>query len=206
MVISWSYVHSEFWLLWKVINLLFSFCNFLSFASLFFLLKRRNWWNFFSFTSASYPPVYSPSYPPSYPPGYQPGYPVTLPNLTNQFIKLSDGDLQCEWNSDIFETILIVDEVWVHFSFSFLIVWSTDFFCYSNIWCWEFSDSLAIYEALYNSYLVSQPILILCCWICWLKQMFNINAVNVLNICWQLYGGTAKHKVTYLLYLSATYI
>ena len=25
-----------------------------------------------------------------------------LPNLTNQFIKLSDGDLQCEWNSDIF--------------------------------------------------------------------------------------------------------
>ena len=153
--------------------------------------------------NATLPPGHPPpSYPP---PGYPPGY-LMLPNLTNQFIKLSDGDLQCKWNSDIFETILIVDEVWVHFSFSFLIVWSTDFFCYSNIWCWEFSDSLAIYEALYNSYLVSQPILILCCWICWLKQMFNINAVNVLNICWQLYGGTAKHKVTYLLYLSATYI
>ena len=28
------------------------------------------------------------------------------PNLTNQFIKLSDGDLQCEWNSDIFSKVL----------------------------------------------------------------------------------------------------
>ena len=35
------------------------------------------------------------------PPGYLPGY-LMLPNLTNHFIKLSDGDLQCEWNSDIF--------------------------------------------------------------------------------------------------------
>ena len=44
------------------------------------------------------PPSYSPlGYPPpSYPPpGYPPGY-LMLPNLTNQFIKLSDGDLQCE--------------------------------------------------------------------------------------------------------------
>ena len=31
------------------------------------------------------------------PPAY-----LTIPNLTNQFIKLSDGDLQSEWNSDIF--------------------------------------------------------------------------------------------------------
>ena len=30
-----------------------------------------------------------------YPPGYPPGY-LMLPNLTNQFIKLSSGDLQCE--------------------------------------------------------------------------------------------------------------
>ena len=29
------------------------------------------------------------------PPGYLPGY-LMLPNLTNHFIKLSDGDLQCE--------------------------------------------------------------------------------------------------------------
>ena len=36
-----------------------------------------------------YPP---PSYPP---PGYLPSY-LMLPNLTNHFIKLSDGDLQCE--------------------------------------------------------------------------------------------------------------
>ena len=33
-------------------------------------------------------------------PGYPPGY-LMLPNLTNQFIELSDRDLQCEWNSDI---------------------------------------------------------------------------------------------------------
>ena len=39
------------------------------------------------------PPGYPPlSYPP---PGYLPGY-LMLPNLTNHFIKLSDGDLQCE--------------------------------------------------------------------------------------------------------------
>ena len=33
--------------------------------------------------------------PPSYPPSY-----LMLPNLTNQFIKFSNGDLQWEWNSD----------------------------------------------------------------------------------------------------------
>ena len=26
---------------------------------------------------------------------------LMLPNLTNHYIKLSDGDLQCEWNSDV---------------------------------------------------------------------------------------------------------
>ena len=55
-------------------------------------------------------PVIPPGYParlsspviqPSYLPGYSSGY-LMLTNLTNQFIKLSDGDLQCEWNSDIF--------------------------------------------------------------------------------------------------------
>ena len=48
MAISWSYVCSEFWLLWKVITppFFFSFCIFLSFTSFFFLLKRLNWWNF----------------------------------------------------------------------------------------------------------------------------------------------------------------
>ena len=194
MAISWSYVHSLLTFVKKdVIPPFLKKTQLVVLHIYFFHIFLKD---------ATLPPSHPPpGYPPS---GFPPGY-LMLPNLTNQFIKLSDGNLQCEWNSDIFETILIVDEVWVHFSFSFLIVWSTDFFCYSNIWCWEFSDSLAIYEALYNSYLVSQPILILCCWICWLKQMFNINAVNVLNICWQLYGGTAKHKVTYL-YLSATYI
>ena len=39
-----------------------------------------------------------PSYPHSYPSSY-----LMLPNLINQFIKLSDGNLQCEWNSDIFQ-------------------------------------------------------------------------------------------------------
>ena len=38
-----------------------------------------------------------PGHPPTgHPPSvYPPGY-LMLPNLTNQFIKLSDGDLQCE--------------------------------------------------------------------------------------------------------------
>ena len=33
-------------------------------------------------------------------PGDPPDYQM-FPNLTDQFIKLSDGNLQCEWNSDI---------------------------------------------------------------------------------------------------------
>ena len=51
--------------------------------------------------SPSYPSGYPPRYLPNYPPGYPPSY-LMLPNLTNQFIKLSDGDHQCEWNSDLF--------------------------------------------------------------------------------------------------------
>ena len=55
-------------------------------------------------------PVISPCYParlyrPVIPPGYQAQLSARLfmlPNLTNQFINLSNGDLQCEWNSDIF--------------------------------------------------------------------------------------------------------
>ena len=39
-----------------------------------------------------------------YPPGYLPGY-LMLSNLTNQFIKSSDGNLLCGWNSDIFISI-----------------------------------------------------------------------------------------------------
>ena len=55
--------------------------------------------------SPSYPSRYPPRYLPNYPPGYPPSY-LMLPNLTNQFIKLSDGVLQCEWNWDIFNTNL----------------------------------------------------------------------------------------------------
>ena len=54
-------------------------------------------------------PRYLPAYPPGYPPG--PGYPpenLMLPNLTNQFIKLSDGDLQCELNLDISIRLLTI--------------------------------------------------------------------------------------------------
>ena len=51
------------------------------------LLKRHN----FTARSSSWPP-----------PGYPPSSYLMLPNLTNQFIKLSDGDLQCKWNSDIY--------------------------------------------------------------------------------------------------------
>ena len=70
----------------------------------FFILHLFVTWIFFlSFHShlTSCPP----GYPPSYLLGYLLGYPssyLMLPNLTNQFIKLSDGDLLCEWNSDIF--------------------------------------------------------------------------------------------------------
>ena len=44
----------------------------------------------------SYLPNHLPDYLPSYPPGNHPSSNLMLPNLTNQFIKLSDGDLQCE--------------------------------------------------------------------------------------------------------------
>ena len=53
----------------------------------------------------NYLPGYQPGHLPIYAPNYQPGYPsgyLMLPNLTNQFIKLSDGDIQCEWNLDFF--------------------------------------------------------------------------------------------------------
>ena len=33
---------------------------------------------------------------------------LMLPNLTNHYIKLSDGDLQCEWNLDIFKNSFCV--------------------------------------------------------------------------------------------------
>ena len=72
----------------------------------FFLKKDASYFHSHCFLyPPGYPPGYLPSYPPGYPPGYPLGYPpgyLMLPNLTNQFIKLSDGDLQCESNSDIF--------------------------------------------------------------------------------------------------------
>ena len=71
MAISWSYIRSEFWLLWKMwLSLLFSFCIFLLFVSFFFLLKRRNWWNFFSFTSARLSACLSDWLSTGYPTGY----------------------------------------------------------------------------------------------------------------------------------------
>ena len=57
----------------------FSFCIFLSFTSFFFLLKRLNWWNFFSFRSAIYPPGYPPSYLSSNLTRYPPSYPLSYP-------------------------------------------------------------------------------------------------------------------------------
>ena len=44
----------------------------------------------------SYLPDNLPDHSPSYPPGNQPSSYLMLPNLTNQFIKLSDGDHQCK--------------------------------------------------------------------------------------------------------------
>ena len=75
---------------------------FLSFAA-FFILKRCNFFSLASFSLSSYTP--DPSYPPELSALIRPSYSsvfLILPNLTNQLIKLSDGDLQCEWNSDIF--------------------------------------------------------------------------------------------------------
>ena len=40
-------------------------------------------------------------------PGYSYSY-LMFTNLTNHFIKLSYGDLQCEWNSDIFSLNMIL--------------------------------------------------------------------------------------------------
>ena len=63
-------------------------------------MKNRQIWVLAQLLTCYLPghlPVYPPSYPPSYPSSY-----LMLPNLTNQFIKLSDGNLQCKWNSDIF--------------------------------------------------------------------------------------------------------
>ena len=58
--------------------------------------------------------------PPGHPPpSYLPGY-LMLPNLTNQFIKLSDGDLQCEWNSDILKTFLWDIFLFTLWTFSFI--------------------------------------------------------------------------------------
>ena len=62
-------------------------------------LKRHNflWFTSVSFTTLlpGYPPSDSPGDSPGDPPGDSPGH-LMLPNLTNQFIKLSDGDLQCK--------------------------------------------------------------------------------------------------------------
>ena len=91
MVISWSYVW--FRLLTLVIKRYHTpFFHIASFCCSHFFVWKDNWWNFFSFTFAW---LSGPGYPP----------PVILcfPIWLTSFIKLSaDGDLQCEWNSDIF--------------------------------------------------------------------------------------------------------
>ena len=58
------------------------------------------WCNIFSITSAWLSTGLSAWLPAQLSAQSSPGY-LMLPNLTNQAIKLSDGDLQCEWNSDI---------------------------------------------------------------------------------------------------------
>ena len=56
-----------------------------------------------------WPSVYQPSYPHSYPSSY-----LMLPNLINQFIKLSNGDLQCEWIRTFFTNFLLFSKFkWV---------------------------------------------------------------------------------------------
>ena len=65
-------------------------------------LKRCKFWKDSTFYLPGYLPGYSPGYLPSarlstrrliiHPPGYSSGY-LMLPNLTNQLIKLSNGDL-----------------------------------------------------------------------------------------------------------------
>ena len=96
MAISWSYVHSKFWLLWKKkvsYPLFYKRCNFLSFASI-------------SFTSFKKMQLYRP---------------VILlsviwcfPIWLTSFIKLSNGDLHCEliWtsfcNNVCFNSVVII--------------------------------------------------------------------------------------------------
>ena len=91
------------------------------------------------------PPDYpSPGYLlPSYLPSYSSGY-LMLPNLTNQSIKLSDGDLQCEWNSDI------SNEYGKNFGHHYpsLISWYLNIFlnCNAVLWDgeWFFSEPLTL--------------------------------------------------------------
>ena len=52
MAISWSYIGSDFCLLWKKQSYpMFSFCVLFVVCIAFLSLKRHNWCNFFSFTS-----------------------------------------------------------------------------------------------------------------------------------------------------------
>ena len=91
----------------------------------FFLLKRHNFFSFTSFYLSTQlsarlsaqlsarlsTSVIRPSYPPGLSArviwGYSSSY-LMLSNLTNHFNKLSNGDLQCEWNSDFFFGFLVV--------------------------------------------------------------------------------------------------
>ena len=75
----------------------------------FFLLKRHN---FFSFTSAQLSAQLSTQLSTRLS-----AWILMLPNLTNHYIKLSDGDLQCEWNSDIFLKSSASEKYWDHESF-----------------------------------------------------------------------------------------
>ena len=119
MVISWSYVCSDFWLLWTL-QALFLFCIFFVqthpiFSKLRQFLKRckkdaisfHSHWLFFKKMELFVVCIFlfihiiffihlrlsAWSYLPGYPPGY-----LMLPNLTNQFIKLSNGNL---WRSSV---------------------------------------------------------------------------------------------------------
>ena len=118
MVISWSYGCSEFWLLWKVIPSPPPFFHFASFCvHIFFLSFKKPQLMEFLFIQICQLSArlsaqlldqlstrLSTQLSAGYPPGYLPGY-LMLSNLTNQFIKSSDGNLLCGWNSDIFISI-----------------------------------------------------------------------------------------------------
>ena len=123
IAISWSYLGSKFWLLWKSHHTPFfhfaSFCfsHLISFFKkmqliqfLFLVirpiipthLKRHN---FFSFTSARLSTrlyAWLSAGLSARLSTQLSAWFLMLPNLTNHYIKLSDGDLQCEWNSDNF--------------------------------------------------------------------------------------------------------